>query len=78
MDGPHSSHVTRMSDASTYDEVCVNCGACDEVPGGWGRLAHPCPKPVGQGGVTIEEYYRQLRERNESIVLSRTEQFLRR
>lgn len=56
MDGPHSSHVTRSSDASTFDEICINCGATNEVPGGWGRLAHSYPKPVGQGGMTIEEW----------------------
>lgn len=39
----HPSHVTRSSDASTFDEVCVNCGATDQVPGGWGKLAEPCP-----------------------------------
>jgi hypothetical protein len=43
--GPHPSHVTRFSDASTFDEICVNCGATDEVPGGWGQLAYPCPHP---------------------------------
>jgi hypothetical protein len=41
----HPSHVTRFSDASSFDEICVNCGATDQVPGGWGRLAHPCPNP---------------------------------
>lgn len=41
--GPHPSHKTRFSwDASTYDEICEICGATDEVPGGWGRLALPC------------------------------------
>lgn len=40
----HPSHKTRMSDASTYDEVCVLCGRTDQVPGGWGDLAFPCPK----------------------------------
>jgi len=40
----HPSHKTRFSDSSFYDEVCVNCGATDEVPGGWGELAKPCPK----------------------------------
>lgn len=46
MKGPHPSHVTRISmDASSYDEICVNCGATDEVPGGWGALALPCPNP---------------------------------
>lgn len=39
----HPSHVTRISmDASTYDEICVNCGATDQVPGGWGNLRFPC------------------------------------
>ena len=42
MDGLHPSHVTRFSDASTFDEICVNCGARDEVSGGWGKLAKPC------------------------------------
>jgi hypothetical protein len=40
----HPSHVTRGSDSSMYDEVCVNCGARDQVPGGWGELAKPCTK----------------------------------
>ncbi len=63
------SHVTRFSmGASSYDVVCINCGATDEVPGGWGRLVLPCPKPVEQGGMTLEEY--QERER------SRVEEFL--
>ena len=53
----HESHVTRVSfDASSYDEICVNCGATDVVPGGWGQLAKPCPKPVGAGGVTYAEW----------------------
>ena len=43
MNGPHYSHVTRGSDASSFDEICVNCGAHDEVIGGWGLLAEPCP-----------------------------------
>ena len=46
MNGPHHGHTTRTSDASTFDEVCVVCGATDEVPGGWGRLALPCPGKV--------------------------------
>lgn len=40
----HPSHKTRFSDASTFDEICELCGATDEVPGGWGKLAGPCPK----------------------------------
>lgn len=43
-DGPHPSHRTRISlDASSYDEICTKCGATDQVPGGWGALAYPCP-----------------------------------
>jgi len=44
--GPHPSHKTRLSDASTFDEICEICGATDEVPGGWGQLADPCPGPL--------------------------------
>lgn len=44
MEQKHASHVTRSSDSSLYDEVCTKCGATDEVPGGWGKLARPCPK----------------------------------
>lgn len=44
----HPSHVTRISDASSFDEICVNCGATDQVLGGWGKLAEPCPNPQGK------------------------------
>ena len=57
MDKLHPSHVTRGSDASTFDVICVNCDETDQVPGGWGELAKPCKKPVGSGGMTIEQYY---------------------
>jgi hypothetical protein len=48
------SHVTRYSDSSFYDEVCVNCGATDQVPGGWGDLGRPCPSP-GKPYKTVRE-----------------------
>jgi hypothetical protein len=48
MSGPHASHVTRFSDASSFDEICVNCGATDEVPGGWGALGNICPEPLSK------------------------------
>lgn len=55
------SHVTRFAfDASTYDEVCVNCGTTD---GHGGKLREPCPKPVGQGGMTIEEFHKKDEKR---------------
>lgn len=39
----YNGHVTRISmDASSYDEICVNCGATDGI-GTMGRLAYPCP-----------------------------------
>jgi len=41
--GIHPSHETRISDASTFDEICVKCGRTDEVPGGWGHLGEQCP-----------------------------------
>jgi len=47
-DALHPSHVIRGSDASTFDVICKKCGATDEVPGGWGNLAKPCPNPQGQ------------------------------
>ena len=39
---PHPSHVMRSSDASSFDEICVNCGATDAL-GSWGKLLEPCP-----------------------------------
>lgn len=39
----HPSHVTRISDASSFDEICVNCGRTDS-PSSWGYLAYPCPE----------------------------------
>jgi len=38
----HPSHVTRYSDSSFYDEICIHCGATDRL-GSWGELAKPCP-----------------------------------
>lgn len=68
----HPTHVTRISfDASSYDEICINCFATDEVPGGWGKLADPCPKPVGAGGITIEEY--NDRSKNWTKAVNRTD-----
>lgn len=44
MSGKHPSHTTRFSfGASSYDEICTRCHHTDEVPGGWGALAAPCP-----------------------------------
>lgn len=38
----HPSHKTRISDASSFDEICTVCGATDRAGGGWGALALPC------------------------------------
>lgn len=38
----HPSHNTEYRDSSHYEELCLNCGQTD-TPGGWGRLAEPCP-----------------------------------
>lgn len=39
----HPSHVTRVSDASSFDEICVLCNRTDITNGGWGWLRLPCP-----------------------------------
>lgn len=55
-DRKHDSHVTRFSfDASSYDEVCINCGATDHI-GGWGKLALPCPHNNSQMDSVWKEY----------------------
>lgn len=41
-DKKHPSHTTRWSDAGSYDEICVVCGARDKAGAGWGDLAKPC------------------------------------
>lgn len=57
----HPSHETRFSmDASTYDEVCVNCGATDKVPGGWGLLAEPCAAVESKSPVSEKEFQHQV------------------
>lgn len=38
----HPSHVTRISDASSFDEICTLCGATDVAGGGWGNLRFAC------------------------------------
>ena len=38
----HPSHETRISDASSFDEICIVCGATDRL-GSWGALSKPCP-----------------------------------
>ena len=42
-DKQHESHKSvRSSDASTFDFICDDCGATDDVTGGWGGLRKPC------------------------------------
>jgi hypothetical protein len=42
MDSLHPSHRTRISlDASSYDEICVLCGATDSITS-WGTLVNEC------------------------------------
>ena len=40
-----NGHVTRFSDSSLYDEVCINCGATDTG----GSLDKPCPSVPTSG-----------------------------
>lgn len=56
--GRHPSHKTRVSmDSSSYDEVCVNCGATDITGHGWGRLAFPCPHPLSEVQIFAQSEY---------------------
>lgn len=53
----HLSHIVWFSMSEPmFANFCVNCGETDEVPGGFGKLDEPCTKPVGQGGMTLEEW----------------------
>ena len=46
-DKKHESHKSvRSSDASTFDFICDDCGATDDVTGGWGTLRKPCKGAV--------------------------------
>lgn len=45
-------HRTRFSDASTYDEICVLCGATDRR--GDNRLDKPCPIALAAKGAAPE------------------------
>lgn len=39
----HPSHTVRDSDASSFDFVCIRCGATDDPhSGSWGKLTDPC------------------------------------
>lgn len=41
-----NGHKTRISDASSFDEICDNCGATDRS--GDNGLNEPCPYPGGK------------------------------
>lgn len=41
----HPTHKTEYRDSSHYEEVCLYCGNTD-TPGGWGKLADPCPENI--------------------------------
>lgn len=48
-DKKHPSHKTRISlDASSYDEICILCGATDVAGYGWGTLKYPCRGKHGE------------------------------
>lgn len=48
-DSKYSSHATRASDASSFDEICTRCGRTDYADAGPGSLAEPCYVPVAEG-----------------------------
>jgi hypothetical protein len=53
--GEINGHITRFSDSSFYDEVCVNCGATD-TSRDLGELAYSCQSP-GKPYANMQEYY---------------------
>lgn len=61
----HSSHNTRISDASSFDEICENCGAHDTLFS-LGDLVKPCPKPKMKD-VIINDGYTIIVERRKTM-----------
>lgn len=51
----HESHATRVSDASSFDEICTLCGRTDISGGGWGWLRMPCPSRPSYAQDTTKE-----------------------
>lgn len=51
----YQSHETRLSDASSFDEACVKCGATDIAGIGWGKLSEPSPG-TSSAATTTEGY----------------------
>jgi hypothetical protein len=49
-----NGHVLRYSDSKYRKWVCINCDGDDRQ--GSMELYNPCPKPLGQGGITFEEW----------------------
>lgn len=52
----HPSHKTRFSDASTFDEICVNCGATDAWGGG---LDSECSSPKAKESA-LDKFIRKV------------------
>lgn len=51
----HDSHVTRFSDSSLYDEICINCLHTDNDRER--RLEKECTVPLEQRR-TLKQYYK--------------------
>ena len=51
-----NGHVTRFSDSSLYDEVCVNCGATDGHCSAMSTIYGKCSSP-GKPYKDLKEYY---------------------
>ena len=58
----HPSHVTRFSDSSFYDEICVLCGTTDG-PGGLLEVACPIGKNLKKSHTFEVLYYPERTER---------------
>lgn len=70
MSETHPSHNTRISDASSFDEICVHCGATDRR--GSNELAYPCPKaPEEKPPMTERDAFVQALAQNEDDEVTR-------
>lgn len=61
MAGVHASHKTRISDASSFDEICTLCGATDTR--GSTELQEPCPQAPPSPPVVYGTVPRRWRKR---------------
>lgn len=65
--GLHPSHETRISDASSFDEICIHCGATDGI-GTWGAIADPCKAVSSEPVDALAEAREALTRKIDSVL----------